>query len=194
MIWAWSDYYQYLFCCKNVVPHHRPHLHPTLSWLTWMTWAGETWGWWDTPLRRLLTSTGETQVFFFTPLLSTLLLLAFNRMARQGILFPEFYTSAAICSPSRASLLTGRLPLRNGFYQNTYSGRNAYTPQQIVGGIPDEELLVSELLLRYSPSCLTLKNLRVTFCSKGYRTKLVGKWHLGHQPRYHPLKHGFQVI
>ena len=98
------------------------------------------------------------------------------RMARQGILFPEFYTSAAICSPSRASLLTGRLPLRNGFYQNTYTGRNAYTPQQIIGGIPENEVLVSELLV-----------------NNGYRTKLVGKWHLGHRPQYHPLKHGFQV-
>ena len=37
-----------------------------------------------------------------------LLLLTPIRMAREGILFPQFYTSAAICSPSRASLLTGR--------------------------------------------------------------------------------------
>ena len=52
-----------------------------------------------------------------------------DKMAAGGLLHTEFYSSAAICSPSRASLLTGRLPLRTGFYQTTYPGRNAYTPQ-----------------------------------------------------------------
>jgi N-acetylgalactosamine-6-sulfatase len=52
-----------------------------------------------------------------------------DKMAAGGLLHTAFYSSAAICSPSRASLLTGRLPLRTGFYQNTYPGRNAYTPQ-----------------------------------------------------------------
>lgn len=64
----------------------------------------------------------------------------------------------------------------------------AYTPQDIVGGIPDSEILYPKLLQE-----------------KGYATMLVGKWygyhlcsllcslyrHLGHQPQYHPLKHGF---
>ena len=68
------------------------------------------------------------------------------------------------------------MPLRNGFYQTTYPGRNAYTPQEMVGGIPDTELLLPELL-----------------ATAGYRTKLVGKWHLGHREQFLPLKHGFQV-
>ena len=99
-----------------------------------------------------------------------------DKMASEGVLFPEFYTSAAICSPSRASLLTGRLPVRNGFYQSTYQGRNAYTPQNIVGGIQDDELLLPEVLRE-----------------AGYRSKIVGKWHLGHQEQFLPLNHGFQV-
>ena len=98
-------------------------------------------------------------------------------MSSEGILFPQFYTSAAICSPSRASLLTGRLPLRNGFYQTSYPGRNAYTPQEIVGGIKEQEILIPEIL-----------------ATVGYRSKLVGKWHLGHRPQYLPLNHGFQVL
>ena len=98
------------------------------------------------------------------------------RMASEGVLLPQFYTSAAICSPSRASLLTGRLPLRTGFYQNTFPGRNAYTPQEILGGIQDSEVLLPELL-----------------ATVGYRSKIVGKWHLGHQPQFLPLQHGFQV-
>ena len=99
-----------------------------------------------------------------------------DRMAQEGLLFPQFYTSAAICSPSRASLLTGRLPLRTGFHQNTFPGRNAYTPQEIVGGIQDSEVLLPELL-----------------ATVGYRSKIVGKWHLGHRPQFLPLQHGFQV-
>ncbi|XP_075045136.1 N-acetylgalactosamine-6-sulfatase isoform X1 [Mixophyes fleayi] len=97
-----------------------------------------------------------------------------DQMASEGILFPDFYTANPLCSPSRASLLTGRLPIRNGFYTTNDHARNAYTPQEIVGGIPDSEVLLSELLKK-----------------AGYVNKIVGKWHLGHRPKYHPLKHGF---
>ena len=72
-------------------------------------------------------------------------------------------------------MLTGRLPVRNGFYSDNYRGRNAYTPQNIVGGIRDSELLISEALKE-----------------SGYSTKLIGKWHLGHRAKYHPLRHGFE--
>nr|KAF6406794.1 galactosamine (N-acetyl)-6-sulfatase [Molossus molossus] len=97
-----------------------------------------------------------------------------DRMAAQGMLFPNFYTASPLCSPSRAALLTGRLPIRNGFYTTNAQARNAYTPQEVVGGIPDTELLLPALLKR-----------------AGYVSKIVGKWHLGHRPQFHPLKHGF---
>ncbi|XP_029464480.1 N-acetylgalactosamine-6-sulfatase [Rhinatrema bivittatum] len=97
-----------------------------------------------------------------------------DQMAREGMLLPDFYTANPLCSPSRAALLTGRLPIRTGFYTTNAHGRNAYTPQEIVGGIPDSELLLPELLKK-----------------AGYVSKIVGKWHLGHRPQYHPLKHGF---
>ncbi|XP_059151238.1 N-acetylgalactosamine-6-sulfatase-like isoform X2 [Physella acuta] len=97
-----------------------------------------------------------------------------DRMAAEGMLFPDFYSANPLCSPSRAALLSGRLPIRNGFYTNNLPARNAYTPQDIVGGIPDYEILLPELLHQ-----------------KGYHNKIIGKWHLGHQPHYHPLKHGF---
>ncbi|XP_051565181.1 N-acetylgalactosamine-6-sulfatase [Myxocyprinus asiaticus] len=95
-------------------------------------------------------------------------------MAAQGMLFPNFYTANPLCSPSRAALLTGRLPVRNGFYTTNAHARNAYTPQEIVGGISQDEILLPELL----------KN-------KNYVNKIIGKWHLGHRTQYLPLKHGF---
>ncbi|XP_015272850.1 PREDICTED: N-acetylgalactosamine-6-sulfatase, partial [Gekko japonicus] len=97
-----------------------------------------------------------------------------DRMASEGMLFPSFYAANPLCSPSRAALLTGRLPIRNGFYTTNAHARNAYTPQEVVGGIPDSELLLSELLKK-----------------AGYVNKIVGKWHLGHRPEFHPLRHGF---
>ncbi|CAI8014345.1 N-acetylgalactosamine-6-sulfatase [Geodia barretti] len=97
-----------------------------------------------------------------------------DKMAAEGMLLPSFYSANPLCSPSRAAMLTGRLPIRNGFYSTNAHARNAYTPQNIVGGIPDSEILFPELLLQ-----------------AGYATKIIGKWHLGQQPQYHPLKHGF---
>ncbi|XP_021112233.1 N-acetylgalactosamine-6-sulfatase isoform X2 [Heterocephalus glaber] len=97
-----------------------------------------------------------------------------DRMAAEGMLFPNFYSANPLCSPSRAALLSGRLPIRNGFYTTNAHARNAYTPQEIVGGIPDSERLLPSLLKE-----------------AGYATKIVGKWHLGHRPQFHPLKHGF---
>ncbi|NXY16405.1 GALNS sulfatase, partial [Atrichornis clamosus] len=97
-----------------------------------------------------------------------------DQMAAEGMLFLDFYTANPLCSPSRAALLTGRLPVRNGFYTTNAHARNAYTPQDMVGGIPDSELLLPELLKK-----------------AGYTNKIIGKWHLGHRPQFHPLKHGF---
>ncbi|XP_029879778.1 N-acetylgalactosamine-6-sulfatase isoform X2 [Harpia harpyja] len=97
-----------------------------------------------------------------------------DQMASEGMLFLDFYTANPLCSPSRAALLTGRLPVRNGFYTTNAHARNAYTPQDIVGGIADSELLLPELLKK-----------------AGYINKIIGKWHLGHRPQFHPLKHGF---
>ncbi|XP_069491868.1 N-acetylgalactosamine-6-sulfatase isoform X2 [Ambystoma mexicanum] len=97
-----------------------------------------------------------------------------DRMAAEGMLLTDFYTANPLCSPSRASLLTGRLPIRNGFYTTNAHARNGYTPQEIMGGIPDSEVLLPELLKKAK-----------------YVNKIVGKWHLGHRTQFHPLKHGF---
>lgn len=81
-----------------------------------------------------------------------------DQMASEGMLFLDFYAANPLCSPSRAALLTGRLPVRNGFYTTNAHARNAYTPQDIVGGIQDSEILLPELLKK-----------------AGYTNKIVGK-------------------
>ena len=65
-----------------------------------------------------------------------------------------------------------KLENENTEIQNKFS--LAYTPQEIVGGVSDYEVLLPELLKR-----------------QNYETKLIGKWHLGHRDPYHPLRHGF---
>ena len=89
-----------------------------------------------------------------------------DRMAAQGMKFTQFYSAAPFCSPSRAALLTGRLPIRSGI--------NYVLFPYSKGGIQDSEITLAEMLR-----------------GQGYATACVGKWHLGHLPRYLPTKHGF---
>ena len=71
-----------------------------------------------------------------------------DQMASEGMLFTDFYASNPLCSPSRASLLTGRLPIRNGFYTTNTKARNSYVPQEMVGGISNSEILLPQLLAK----------------------------------------------
>jgi arylsulfatase A-like enzyme len=91
-------------------------------------------------------------------------------MAAEGLRMTQFYSAAPVCTPSRAALLTGRLPIRNGM---SSAKRRVLFPNS-TGGIQNEELLIPEALKR-----------------KGYDTCCVGKWHLGHLPEYLPTRHGF---
>jgi len=93
-----------------------------------------------------------------------------DRMAREGMRFTQFYSAAEVCTPSRAALLTGRLPPRSGMCS---SKRRVLFPGS-KGGLPADELTIAELLK-----------------TKGYATACIGKWHLGHLPPYLPAKHGF---
>src|SRR6186713_62680 len=93
-----------------------------------------------------------------------------DRMAREGMRFTQFYSAAPVCTPSRAALLTGRLPQRSGLTSDT---RRVLFPDS-KGGIPQQEITLAE-------------NLK----TKGYATACIGKWHLGHLPQYLPTRHGF---
>ncbi|XP_062448081.1 arylsulfatase G [Rhea pennata] len=89
-----------------------------------------------------------------------------DELAEQGMRFVDFHSAASTCSPSRASLLTGRLGARNGVTHNF-----AITS---LGGLPLNETTLAEVLRE-----------------AGYSTGAIGKWHLGHHGRYHPNFRGF---
>lgn len=89
-----------------------------------------------------------------------------DRMAAEGVRFTSFYVGQPVCSASRAALLTGCYPSR-------VSVHGAFGPGSKTGLNPDEETLAE-------------------ICrAKGYKTFMVGKWHLGDHPDVLPLKHGF---
>lgn len=93
-----------------------------------------------------------------------------DRMAAEGQKYTSAYVAAPLCTPSRAGLLTGRLPIRSGMCS---SKRGVLFPDS-TGGLPASELTLAE----------ALKSL-------GYTNACVGKWHLGHLPSYLPARHGF---
>jgi arylsulfatase len=89
-----------------------------------------------------------------------------DRMAEQGMRFTSFYVAQAVCSASRAALLTGSYPNRVGIF-------GAYNDQAKVGIHANEET-IAEVLKK-----------------KEYATACFGKWHLGHHHKFLPLQHGF---
>ncbi|QDU63138.1 Arylsulfatase [Planctomycetes bacterium Pan216] len=92
-----------------------------------------------------------------------------DQMAAQGMKFTDFYSACSVCTPSRAALMTGRLPIRNGMWGN----RRVLFPNS-PGGLQQSEVTIARALKQV-----------------GYETLCVGKWHLGHHPEYLPTSHGF---
>jgi len=89
-----------------------------------------------------------------------------DRLAAEGTRFTDFYVAQAVCTASRAALLTGCYPNRIGM-QGAYN----HTSRD---GMADEEWLLSEM-----------------FHDRGYAVAGMGKWHLGTRLKFHPLRHGF---
>jgi arylsulfatase A-like enzyme len=93
-----------------------------------------------------------------------------DSIARNGVRFTSGYVSFSVCSPSRAGLLTGRYQQRFGHERNP-----RFQPENRQSGLP-----------------LTETTLADTLGKVGYRSGIIGKWHLGAHPDLHPLQRGFQ--
>jgi len=89
-----------------------------------------------------------------------------DRMAQEGRLFTDFYVTQAVCSASRAGLMTGCYNVRIGIL-------GALGPRSKVG-ISSQEMTLAEVCKQ-----------------KNYATACFGKWHLGYQKKFLPLQHGF---
>lgn len=93
-----------------------------------------------------------------------------DRLAREGQKWTNFYVASSVCSPSRGALLTGRYPIRIGLAGEK---QRVFFPESI-GGLPNSEITIAEMLKE-----------------EGYKTGIIGKWHLGHLPQYLPSQQGF---
>lgn len=100
---------------------------------------------------------------------------ALNRMAKEGRKFTHFYVTAGVCTPSRASLMTGCYSQRVGMHVNPRDGLvlRPISPY----GLNPEEITIAEILKEV-----------------GYATALIGKWHLGDQKEFLPTHQGFDYF
>ena len=92
-----------------------------------------------------------------------------DRMAAEGMRFTDFYATAPFCSPSRASLLTGRYPVRAGVPYVLFPTEQT--------GLPQAEITIAEIL-----------------SEEGYATAAIGKWHLGWPRPFRAQRHGFDFF
>jgi arylsulfatase A-like enzyme len=95
-----------------------------------------------------------------------------DALARGGLRFTDFHSNGAVCSPTRAALVTGRYQQRSGvdnvvFADPAMGKRDSH-------GLQTTEVTFAKLLR-----------------GAGYRTALMGKWHLGYAPKFNPVHHGF---
>ena len=116
--------------------------------------------------------------------------LNIDGIGRDGVRFTDGYCTAPLCSPSRAGLITGRYQQRFGFEQQVSSGafperRPVRTEDGSLAPIQGE----AEFLRRGIP--LSEKNFGELFQAAGYRTGVIGKWHLGHGSDFLPQNRGF---
>ena len=106
-----------------------------------------------------------------------------DTLARDGVRFTRFYSSAPECSPSRTALLTGRYPQRVGGMECAIGTGN-------VGRYDDAiRLRASNDLGLPAAENRLVAGLK----QAGYRTVVSGKWHLGYEPKFSPVVHGFDA-
>lgn len=100
-----------------------------------------------------------------------------DKMAKEGVLFTDFYVSSGLCTPSRASLLTG-----------SYAQRVDMSVSAKPWGVVGRQVLFPKAKKGLNPNEVTIPEI---LKEQGYSTACIGKWHLGDQPEFLPTKQGF---
>ena len=98
-----------------------------------------------------------------------------DALAREGLRFTDFHANGPVCSPTRAALMTGRYQQRTGVDEVVYA--DPAQGKRDTHGLPAGEVTFAELLK-----------------GAGYRTGLMGKWHLGYHRKFNPRTQGFDVF
>ncbi|TCI94176.1 sulfatase [Tenacibaculum sp. M341] len=101
-----------------------------------------------------------------------------DKLANQGMKFTQAYVTAAVCGPSRAGLLTGKYQQRFGYEENNvpgYMGNSSLKGDEM--GLPLDQITMGSYMKKL-----------------GYKTAIIGKWHLGNADKYHPTKRGFDFF
>ena len=108
-----------------------------------------------------------------------------DRIAREGMMFTEGYANCQVCSPSRASIMTGKFPARHGITDHlgarsgkewrTWGRHSKLLPPEYLHNLPHEYMVLPEALKE-----------------AGYKTFMAGKWHLGIKGSW-PTDHGFDI-
>ena len=113
-----------------------------------------------------------------------------ERLAQRGMTFTRAYSSSPLCSPTRASVLTGLSPARHGITSpNCHLPKVVLKATEVTIGPPNRFSTIPDSVSRLDTSYYTLAEM---FQDNGYATGHFGKWHLGAEP-YSPLEHGFDV-
>ncbi len=109
-----------------------------------------------------------------------------DKLSRESIIFTEGYATGQVCSPSRASIMTGKFTARHGItdwigaatgekWANYKKNTTKLLPPDYVRGLPKQDITIAEAMK-----------------SSGYKTFFTGKWHLGDKGSY-PEDHGFEI-
>ncbi len=120
---------------------------------------------------------------------SHILTPALDRLAKEGTRLTDFYVAWPACTPSRASLLTGRYPQRNGIYDMIRNEAPDYGHQytraeyevtfERIGGMDLREVILPRMLQNFPDGVV------------GYKSAIYGKWDLGSLKRFLPTSRGF---
>lgn len=117
----------------------------------------------------------EGSTFYETPHL--------DKLAKSGMRFNQGYATCQVCSPSRVSIMTGKYPARHGVTDwigaaagTKWNRNDKVLPAEYVHGLPAEDTTIAEAMQ-----------------TAGYKTFFAGKWHMGNDNEFSPLKHGFDI-